>query len=179
MHERRSIAWPACSPHLPFTENCWWFNRVHPELLITWNPRMWPQRIWNPLRSLQVTPSWALLVDARSYSSNVWLCLSDGPCQTHAVKCAIKTPYTTSGSVPTESLEHKWNVDTSSTTSSKKDGLWTLNLHGIRLHGWYQVIVWFGPETIIKGVSWRAWLLPHAYSKGLPRHYYISIAQWH
>lgn len=43
-------------------------------------------------------------------------------------------------------------------------GLWTLDLRGIRLHGWYQVILWLTLDSIVKGVSLRAWLLAHAYS---------------
>lgn len=43
-------------------------------------------------------------------------------------------------------------------------GLWTLDLRGIRLHGWYQVILWLTLDGIVKGVSLRAWLLAHAYS---------------
>lgn len=49
-------------------------------------------------------------------------------------------------------------------TTNRRKGLWTQDLHGIRLHGSYQVILWFTLGTIIKGVSFGAWLLSHAYS---------------
>lgn len=45
-----------------------------------------------------------------------------------------------------------------------KKGLWTLDLRGIRLHGWYQVILRLTLDDIVKGVNLRAWLLAHAYS---------------
>lgn len=51
-----------------------------------------------------------------------------------------------------------------------KKWLWTLDLREIRLHGWYQVILWFTLDDIVKGVSLRAWLLAHAYSLVLPKY---------
>ena len=45
-----------------------------------------------------------------------------------------------------------------------KKGHWTLDLHGIRLQGWYQVVLWFTLDDIVKGVSLRAWVLANAYS---------------
>lgn len=44
-----------------------------------------------------------------------------------------------------------------------KKGLWTLDLRGIRLHHWYQVILRLTLDNNLKGVILRPWSLAHAY----------------